>query len=63
MERYSIGVLPYIYGNVPVFKLLLNIIDKGFTKAESHIFIILTEISTWAFALLMFKALLILMIS
>ena len=46
MERYSIGVLPHIYENVPVFKLLLNIIDKDFTKAESHIFIILTEMSS-----------------
>ena len=28
------------------YEILLNIIDKGFTKAESHIFIILIEISS-----------------
>ena len=49
----------HIHGKVPVLKLLLNIIDKGFNKAESPIFIILMEISSWPCALLMFKALII----
>ena len=34
----------HTYGKIPVFKLLLNIIYKGFTKAESHILIILMDI-------------------
>ena len=36
----------HIYGKVPVLTQLLNIIDKGFTNAESQIFIILMEISS-----------------
>ena len=46
-----------------VLTQLLNIIDKGFTKAESQIYIILMEIPSWPCDLLMFKALIILMIS
>ena len=34
----------HIHGKVQVLTQLLNIIDKGFTNAESHLFIILMEI-------------------
>ena len=52
-----------IYGKVPVLTQLLNTIDKGFNNADSHFFIILMEISSWTCDLLMFKALIILMVS
>ena len=53
----------HIYEKVPVSTQLLNIVDKGFTKAESQILIILMEISSWSCDLLIFKALMFLMIS
>ena len=51
---------------VPLLRQLLNVIDKGFANGKSYIFTILMErleISLWLCELLMFKALIIFMIS
>ena len=53
-------------GKVPLLRQLLNGIDKGFANGKSYIFTILMErmeISLWLCELLMFKALIIFMIS